>query len=857
MRVSFTDQWQTLFDENGKPLVGRVKFMKADASQYKPVYYENNGEQALAPNPCYTLQDGRLEYQIFLDYGVYTCIVEKFIGVDSSNMTDYADDSDYWQELKRFKIYGGEEKSSGMTDIESGFVDTIADLRLVNPTEHSIVTVAGYYTKTDGIEPRTYVWEEGSSFSEDFGSTIISSLSSFTNSGAWKLCETPILCGTTFGVFPNMSSTITASDLTTKATALCNYANISYCCKVMLKAGHYYFAEGARLSFNKIVTTDAAANKTIKFDMDGIQDLQEGETLSGTVEISFMRGLDYKYSNILSDNAEYITFIFGSFTEIKASWISYKLKNHIDRSSVSDHVRMILNVESTADFCSNNKTFNNWEFVGNDLAHQVNVGDNVTFNNCKFNGKCFNSVGENCTFLECGDIYQESIMNSTTYLRDTCIYNSNGSVKSYGTRFLANKYRITRTYSVALNNDIVVPFGDEPKIVSPYFNILKYFDKTWTLQGKIYFSNSVEIYASSYTSFSDCVYCSLQSGFPVNLEQGSFSYTISTTGETSPRLFKFKNGTLTLGKSGRDVKDSLILESLNVILSTDIDDVSISATDCNFNENTKSLGTSSYTVDLYLKNCFVSTSIVYAKALEATRTSFLCSLNLYPTNGILRQRLVGCVFTEQVLICADTYNTIACCIINGSTFEFNNGGTPVSAIATYAGGQASFAEDRFQRYNFDGNNYVGDAYLLPTKKAIFKLTSSTNSTPPSSAFVGLVSSGSITEAFDYIGNLVKIGVDNWLTSNFFEATLFHIGQLTYKAKAKPITRTSKYNYGQGDHLYMLPMTDFVYGTTLTQSDATYMIYGDNPTGSDRTAILNAALPQIEWILEIEKYNPYV
>jgi hypothetical protein len=80
MRVSFTDQWQVLFNENGKPLVGRVKFMSADASQFKAVYYEdNNGNEVLAPNPCYTLQDGRLEHQIFLGYGAYTCIVEKFI----------------------------------------------------------------------------------------------------------------------------------------------------------------------------------------------------------------------------------------------------------------------------------------------------------------------------------------------------------------------------------------------------------------------------------------------------------------------------------------------------------------------------------------------------------------------------------------------------------------------------------------------------------------------------------------------------------------------------------------------------------------------------------------------------------
>ena len=156
MRVSFTDQWPTFLDENGKPLIGRIKFMKADASQFKNVYYENNlGQEVYAPNPCYTLQDGRLEHQIFLDYGVYTCIVEKFIGSDWQNMRDYADLAEYWQEYKRFKAYGGEDIEGETSDLGRGFCDTIAALRTINPTEHSVVDVVGYYSKDDNIAPRT------------------------------------------------------------------------------------------------------------------------------------------------------------------------------------------------------------------------------------------------------------------------------------------------------------------------------------------------------------------------------------------------------------------------------------------------------------------------------------------------------------------------------------------------------------------------------------------------------------------------------------------------------------------------------------------------------------------------------
>ena len=207
IHISFTDQWQTLLDENGKPLIGRVKFFNADSTQYKSIYYDMQGETQ-GENPQYTLQDGRLEHQVFLGAGVYTCRVEKFLGTDVSSMRDHANDNTYWQNYKSFKVYGGAEEVEGVGDIASGFCDTIAALRLVNPSEHGIVSVVGYYSKDDGIEPRTYVWVEGNNDAEDYGSTIVSSVSDYTSVGRWKLCETPVLCATTFGVFPNRSSTI-------------------------------------------------------------------------------------------------------------------------------------------------------------------------------------------------------------------------------------------------------------------------------------------------------------------------------------------------------------------------------------------------------------------------------------------------------------------------------------------------------------------------------------------------------------------------------------------------------------------------------------------------------------------------
>ena len=407
MRVSFTDQWPTFLDENGKPLIGRVKFMKADASQFKNVYYENNlGQEVYAPNPCYTLKDGRLEHQIFLDYGVYTCIVEKFIGTDWQNMQDYANLSEYWVELKRFKAYGGEDIAGETSDIGSGFCDTIAALRTINPTEHSVVDVVGYYSKDDKIAPRTYVWVEGNGDAEDFGSTIMSSLSDFAAAGRWKLCETPVLCSTTFGVFPDRSSTITASELSQKASALAQFANASKCSEVFFPAGHYYLATGTTISFKPKVTSNGKDTNALQFDADGVQ---RDEVVVGTISVSFLGGLEVAQDYQLCDNGIHTSFSFGAGT-IKASWLRYGTSSHIHNSSAFSGIHCILNHSSSATFCNSGDTFNAWTFVAGDIANNQYIPNNVTFNECRFIGKCF-GCGNNLTFKNCGEIRTSQFKN--------------------------------------------------------------------------------------------------------------------------------------------------------------------------------------------------------------------------------------------------------------------------------------------------------------------------------------------------------------------------------------------------------------------------------------------------------------
>ena len=850
MKVSFTDQWQTLFDENGKPLVGRVKFMKADASQFKPVYYDNNGEQTLAPNPCYTMQDGRLEHQIFLDYGMYTCIVEKFIGEDSSNMTDYADDSDYWSEYKRFKAYGGEDRTSGTADIERGFVDTIADLRLVDPTEHGIVSVVGYYSKEDGIEPRTYVWVEGNEDAEDFGSTIVSSVSGFTGAGTWKLCESPIVCATTFGVFPNRNSTITPSDLSTKATALAAYAGRSPIVSMIhFNRGNYEFAEGTRLSFTKkVIAGDAnVSNRYLRFGMF----VENGQTPQGTIEIAFIGGLELeqKVPICTNDSDSYVTFSFGAGV-VRTSWLQ-NIEKHIVASLPYEGLTIILDKSSAETFYNNGQTIKNWHFKGCDKALYQVVGSQALFQSCSFEGKCFQV--NSARFFDCGTLYQESICANDTKITDDVIWVSSGHIKSEGTTFVCNDIRMTKAYTGVVDNSCIKAIGNDAKIVSTFPLTFKFLDKDWQLHGKIGFENSDIVYASQYPTFSNCVDYALAHSKVVDLEKLSRSYTIDTTDVVDPRLFAFKNGTLTLAKTGTgSVKDVVSVEDTTLIVDNSFSRISLYAegSDISGVEST----TYSLNIDLELKDCNITagSSGAYVKSCNAVDTNFIGDFRFVNDDDAeFKQDINNCHFNSKITFFVVDSSVKVKCSITNCTFNINNSGIPISAIAHTINVGGSFANESENKYTIEENLYLGDAYLLPTKKATFRITSSTDGTTPPTADWD-VSVGSLTTMGTIKRDNYKATASKFSDYSFIASKLFHFGNFTdFVLKATPMTQVENFYHGQGDHSQILPISDYIHinGASSSGSYAVYRVFGDslNPPYD-----WGNIMPTIVWWVEVEK-----
>lgn len=850
IHISFTDQWQTLLDENGKPLIGRVKFFNANSTQYKSIFYDMQGETQ-GENPQYTLQDGRLEHQVFIGKGVYTCRVEKFLGTDVSSMRDHANDDTYWLNYKSFKIYGGAEEVEGGSDLAAGFCDTIAALRLVNPSEHGVVSVIGYYSKEDGIEPRTYVWVEGNSDAEDYGSTIVSSVTGYTSAGRWKLCESPIVCATTFGVFPNRASTITPSELTTKATALAQYARLSpVCTAIQFNRGNYEFAEGARLSFTKKVITGASvvSETTIKFGMF----VEDGQTPSGTIEIAFIGGLDLEQKSPISENDDYVTFSFGT-GYVRTSWLQ-NIEKHVVASLSYEGLTIILDKSSAQTFYNNGQTIKNWHFKGCDKALYQVIGSNALFQSCSFEGKCFQV--NNARFIDCGTLYQECICANDTKITDDVIWGSTGKIKSEGTMFVCNYIRMTKAYTGVVDNSCIKSIGNDAKIVPTFELTLKYLDRSWQLVGKIGFENSDTLYASQYYDFSDCVDYSLAHHKTIDLESGSHSYTLDTANVSQPRTLSFKNGSLELTKTGGgSVVDNIKLENCEFTCTSGF--LSIEA------ENSKLLGYAvANPISLNIRNCYVEPAQnVELKVNEcyANGSSFNGVVALLAnSNNRLEQKFIGCDFSKQLnLYTASGAATRCFVVVNGCCFNINNSGTPINAIkyTIYNGG--SWENESLQGYKFEVNTFIGDAYLLPVKKVCFKLTSSTDGSTTPTASDGEVSIGSLTnytyQATSTISGRLLAWANKFSDYSFFANKIFHLGIIdSFSIVAKPLTQLRECYFGQGDKAQILPVSEMVQlaanAVFTSTSQAIYVNYGDEVSISDYATLI----PQIEWLVEFEK-----
>lgn len=175
------DNKNSWLDDDGKPLLGRVKFCKLHTTVLENVY-DNQGY--VCNNPMFTNTIGQLDSQVFLkDNTDYTVRFEKYIGNG-----DMSEDQDNWLYIYScddlWNTFGVEVDSSTFQ-----LVNNINDLRNTNPNtittrdNHKVIILGGY--NVIGDKPQVmYIWNPNNTDSDNGGDII--KVNNISN-GRWEL----------------------------------------------------------------------------------------------------------------------------------------------------------------------------------------------------------------------------------------------------------------------------------------------------------------------------------------------------------------------------------------------------------------------------------------------------------------------------------------------------------------------------------------------------------------------------------------------------------------------------------------------------------------------------------------------
>lgn len=158
-------------DDNGNPLVGRVKFCKLHTTELENIY-DITGEVVLS-NPMLTNNLGQLDVQVFLSDKDYTVRFEQYIG--HGRMEDDDNPSNWLFAYSADSLYDTFNISVESEGLQS--VDSIDDLRTLDPstvqerTGVRIIELQGYNVAGDKPIVR-YVWNEYSTDNDNGGNII-------------------------------------------------------------------------------------------------------------------------------------------------------------------------------------------------------------------------------------------------------------------------------------------------------------------------------------------------------------------------------------------------------------------------------------------------------------------------------------------------------------------------------------------------------------------------------------------------------------------------------------------------------------------------------------------------------------
>lgn len=396
-----SDKLDIVYGNDGLPLpVGSyLKYCEGGTTLLKTIYASDGTTEV--GNPVDINAYGRPDYQVTLGAGQYTVYAHKYVGDGIDFITPENWELDHsWKEQGR--------PTSAAATVSPVIAETIAELRTLDSTDASVVTLAGYYARGD--KPAiTYTWDSTSMAADDLGYTIRNPLIAV---GCWVHKPATQVDVRDYGLKPNS----TGIPFYASATAAIAYA-ASY--KLAL-----YFAPGIY----------EASTGTMTLSVHTIMDKASFKCTGGALNIYFNSTFDIRGTESLQNAAAaYPTYLHFNNSEdvtpVDLRWCHFRQDGATD-----DGYRFKLSLDATAPYILPNYPV---IFTGvtwmTDLTANVTVPHKIIY---RESGKLKMQQGTyTCTFA-----YPGSMLNETEGaggFRSEILHYSNVS-----------KYRFTQGYKM-------------------------------------------------------------------------------------------------------------------------------------------------------------------------------------------------------------------------------------------------------------------------------------------------------------------------------------------------------------------------------------------------------------------------
>lgn len=468
MRYNFNDSWSVIFDDNGKPLRGKIEFCEVNTTDLKPIYSVDGYE---LPNPIYCNE--RPTYQINVDEGDYTVRYYRYIG--NGNMeSDHSETS--WLLYKTAILHN--ESITATHESKITTVDNVVSMMNIEGMEPGdIAHVLGYHNVDDGCPDRYFVWHSENKTSD--GGIIFTSLR--TTAGHWKM----VIPGSYidvrwFGDIPDESATPTqqTSNLGQRAKAAAaarEYGKDLYFphSNKSETYGYYLFDGSNTVSIDGDIYCDNGVRFVVKDGTTGtsvtcnqlhkaekhlfIHQTQGTDNPGRFSLVSDWVNTSWLTSNEATGNARYGYVI----DELKSTLNFTNTKLKVDKATVNmslylDNVDIVeCHKKFTNNISVNMKNMNiHTDWFADDFNYTQNLvvqGNNIVkLHNCK-DANTYIDIKNKLGQYDYGDLGEQTISNKTIY-PGAIIENCNGSFTFASQSGNFEFHNVTATFNGLLNS---------------------------------------------------------------------------------------------------------------------------------------------------------------------------------------------------------------------------------------------------------------------------------------------------------------------------------------------------------------------------------------------------------------------